>query len=250
MPPSLDPGILGSSSDIPTTGPMCTMVIRVCDDLLDQTSLVHVRDQIAATARTLQEPLRVVIAGRVSMGKSTLVNALVGQLIAPTGEAETTKAVTMFSGSEFEEVRLHLTSGQTVTTSLTVGGQLPQAYPVPVEEIQEVNVRLPGNPLLQKISIIDSPGLQSLTESASERSQETFFSANSRAAYSNADALIMVMRAGGMLDDRETLEAFAHLTRGADSMSLNAIGVLSRADECGDPEDPIGVARRIGESPR
>jgi energy-coupling factor transporter ATP-binding protein EcfA2 len=239
--------LAGISTDSGPVGEMCSRVLYLCERSSRETSVVHAQDQIRATSLTLREPLRVVVAGRVSMGKSTLVNALVGQVIAPTGDAETTKAITVFSGADHEEVTLVLRSGEIVSSALTLDGRLPQQYSVPVERIQEVDVRLPGTPLLRTITLIDSPGLQSVTDTASERSRESFFSADSRAAYSDADALIMVMRAGGMSDDQEALEAFQRLTRGADSLSLNAIGVLSRADECGDPVDPLGAAARIAD---
>ena len=46
--------------------------------------LVAVRDR-------LDEPLRVAIAGRVKAGKSTLLNALVGERLAPTDAGECTR---------------------------------------------------------------------------------------------------------------------------------------------------------------
>ena len=42
------------------------------------------------------EPLRVAIAGKVKAGKSTLLNALVGEEIAPTDAGECTRVVTWY----------------------------------------------------------------------------------------------------------------------------------------------------------
>ena len=44
----------------------------------------------------LDEPLRVAIAGRVKSGKSTLLNALVGERLAPTDAGECTRIVTWY----------------------------------------------------------------------------------------------------------------------------------------------------------
>src|SRR5918992_2789414 len=44
----------------------------------------------------LDEPLRVAIAGKVKAGKSTLLNALVGEQIAPTDAGECTRVVTWY----------------------------------------------------------------------------------------------------------------------------------------------------------
>ena len=44
----------------------------------------------------LDEPLRVAVAGRVKAGKSTVINALVGERLAPTDAGECTKIVTWY----------------------------------------------------------------------------------------------------------------------------------------------------------
>ena len=46
----------------------------------------------------LDEPLRVAIAGKVKAGKSTLLNALVGEQVAPTDAGECTRVVTWYRG--------------------------------------------------------------------------------------------------------------------------------------------------------
>ena len=57
------------------------------------TSHKQVLDDIVAR---LHEPLRVAIAGKVKAGKSTLLNALVGDELAPTDEGECTRIVTWY----------------------------------------------------------------------------------------------------------------------------------------------------------
>ena len=60
------------------------------------------RDDAVALSRLRQqldrmdEPLRVAIAGKVKAGKSTLLNALVGEEIAPTDASECTKVITWY----------------------------------------------------------------------------------------------------------------------------------------------------------
>lgn len=44
----------------------------------------------------LNEPIRIALAGTLEAGKSTLLNALVGQDIAPTDATEATRIVTWF----------------------------------------------------------------------------------------------------------------------------------------------------------
>src|SRR3954452_20926131 len=52
--------------------------------------------QIAAEQARLDEPLRVAIAGKGKAGKSTLLNALVGEAIAATDAPECTRVVTWY----------------------------------------------------------------------------------------------------------------------------------------------------------
>ena len=56
----------------------------------------------------LGEPLRVAIAGRVKAGKSTLLNALVGQELAPTDAGESTRIVTWYRNGVTYRATLHL----------------------------------------------------------------------------------------------------------------------------------------------
>ena len=53
------------------------------------------------------EPLRVAIAGKVKAGKSTLLNALVGEEIAPTDAGECTRVVTWYHDGPYPQVTLY-----------------------------------------------------------------------------------------------------------------------------------------------
>ena len=65
----------------------------------------HAAD-LARMQRRLGEPLRVAIAGKVKAGKSTLLNALVGDLLAPTDEGECTQIVTWYQDGHTYQVLL------------------------------------------------------------------------------------------------------------------------------------------------
>jgi predicted GTPase len=59
----------------------------------------------------LDDPLRVAIAGRVKAGKSTLLNALVGEELAPTDAGECTKIVTWYRDGVTYQVLLRAPPG-------------------------------------------------------------------------------------------------------------------------------------------
>jgi hypothetical protein len=224
--------------------PLCARVAALCKDLGFREP--HLNDQLVRLIRALHEPLRVAFAGRVSMGKSTLVNALLQAAVAPTGYRETTKVVTWFEAGEFERVELVLREGSKRQAFLTPAGVLPAAYSVPSEQIREVRVLLPYAPILNRLTIIDTPGLESLNEATSNRTNESLFSRDSRAAIADADALVYLMGLGTE-DDAAAVAAFNELTA-LDLCALNAVGVLNCKTE-----HPISeqqrVARRLKEEP-
>ena len=76
---------------------------------------------LAAVRERLDEPLRVAVAGRVKAGKSTLLNALVGERLAPTDAGECTRIVTWYEDGHTYRVTAHpatahpASSGSTAT---------------------------------------------------------------------------------------------------------------------------------------
>lgn len=225
-------------------GPLCQRVAALCMDVGFREK--HLNDQVAKLVRELGEPLRVAFAGRVSMGKSTLVNALLRAPVAPTGDRETTRLVTRFEAGDFESVQLRLRNGAARQAFLTPDGVLPPEYPVPAEQVQEVRVRLPYARVLQRITIIDTPGIESLNEEVSNRTTESLFSRDSREAVAGADALIYLLRVDSQ-SDAAAVAAFNELTA-VDLCALTAVGVLNCK-----AEQPLAdfdrIARRLKGEP-
>jgi hypothetical protein len=182
----------------------------------------------AARAR-LREPLRVAIAGNVKAGKSTLLNALVGEQLAPTDAGECTRIVTWYRDGITYQVTLHPTSGRPVPVpfrredgalTIRLDGHRPEA-------IDRMVVDWPSASLRSMI-LIDTPGIGSLSTDIAERTQ-AFLAPADRPG--EADAVCYLMRHLHGTDAR-FLESF-HDDRAARGTPMNAIGVLSRADEIG-----------------
>ena len=79
-----------------TTDALSARVRALLDRARHEESDPAARETLDAAVRRLDEPMRVAIAGRVKAGKSTLLNALVGEELAPTGTRECTSIVTWY----------------------------------------------------------------------------------------------------------------------------------------------------------
>jgi len=186
-------------------------------------------DLLREFERRLQEPLRVAIAGIVKAGKSTMLNALIGERIAPTDAGECTRVVTWYRYSATPTITLHVRDG--AARALPVrrqGGRLVLDLDgVPAEEVDRIEVGWPTRKL-SSLVLIDTPGIASLSRDVSARST-AFLTPDS--APSAADAVVYLLRHLHASDLR-FLEAFRDTAAGA-SQTVNALAVLSRADEVG-----------------
>ena len=180
-------------------------------------------------ARRLAEPLRVAVAGMVKAGKSTLLNAIIGEEIAPTDTGECTRIVTWYRHGHTPRITLHTTDGGHRNLPLKrEGGRLAFALDgVPAERVERLDVEWPS-PALKALTLIDTPGIASLSQDVSARSVRFLTPEDSP---SEADAVIYLMR-HLHASDVHFLESFRDTGAGS-SGTVNAIAVLSRADEVG-----------------
>ena len=182
------------------------------------------------------EPLRLAIAGKVKAGKSTLLNALVGEEIAPTDAGECTKVVTWYQdGHDPDRDAVPPHAGQ------------PRQLRIDRDERRPAHrhgrARGHGGPAgghlavdsLRSTSLIDTPGIASLSLDVSARSERFLAPEDAPTA---ADAVLYLMRHLHSADMR-FLESF-HDKGVARAAPVNTIAVLSRADEVG-----VGRARRM-----
>ncbi len=210
-----------------------------------------VADLNAIRAR-LDEPLRVAIAGKVKAGKSTLLNALVGELLAPTDTGECTKVVTWYRDGHSYQVMLHPADGsdpQQVRFRRDEGAIEIDLGSRNANDVDRLEVTWPSEGL-RILTLIDTPGVDSLTDGVATRAFE-FLDPDD--ADTPADAVLYLMKHIHASDLR-LLEAF-HDDAVSTPNPVNAVAVLSRADEIGagshDSMVSAGrVARRLGDDPR
>lgn len=193
------------------------------------------RDQPATAGRLraqidrLDEPLRVAVAGKIKAGKSTLLNALVGEQIAPTDAGECTRVVTWYRDAASPRVTLVPRTGAPRQLPLTrTDGRLQfDLQGSEPEDVDRVLVDWPSRGL-QTTTLIDTPGIASLSTRISARSIALLAPDDQP---SDADAVVYLMRHLHATDVR-FLESF-YDDVGAPAAIVNTVAVLSRADEIG-----------------
>jgi GTPase SAR1 family protein len=220
-------------------------VVALVDRAMSLTANTPLAAEAAAIRDRLDGPLRVAIAGRVKAGKSTLLNALVGERLAPTDAGECTRFVSTY----------HEGLGYAVLAILKDGSSRPLAFRrsdgaleieldgAGSESVDRLDVAWPSS-ALRRMTLIDTPGLASINDENSVRTREFLALGEDRA--SDADAVIYLMRHLHRTD-ADFLDAF--LDRSVGNVSpVNAIAILSRADEIGAGRlDAMESARRIAE---
>lgn len=195
----------------------------------------------------LDEPLRLAVAGRVKAGKSTLLNALVGEEIAATDAGECTRVVTWYQDGPTPRVTLHprdRTRPRSLRTRSGPGGRglAIDLEGTPPETVDRLVVDWPSSGL-RRASLIDTPGIASLSQDAASRAS-AFLHAEREPT--PADAVLYLMRHLHSAD-AHFLDSFhdRHVARGT---PLNTVAVLSRADEIGaGRDDAMGSARAIAD---
>ena len=200
--------------------------------------------ELAELIRRLTGPLRVAIAGRLKAGKSTLLNAIVGEELAPTDARECTRIVTWYQHGEQPKVVLYPRSGapeiayfsrDSGALDVDLGGRSP-------DDIDRLEVSWPTS-RLNHLTLIDTPGIASISADLSARTLRVLTPEDDRPPV--VDAVLYLLRHTHASDIR-FLESF-HDDDLAHGTPMNAVGVLSRADEIGScRSDAMDVAERVG----
>jgi hypothetical protein len=200
------------------------------------------RQRLAEARRRVDEPLRVAIAGKIKAGKSTLLNALVGEELAATDAGECTRIVTWYADGPTYAVTAFLKDGTADPRPFNrVQGAVQINLGRPAEQVDHLEVRVPSA-RLRRHTLIDTPGIASLSTDVSLRTMAFMEAEGERSA--QTDAVIYLLRHMHGSDVR-FLESF-HGDGMANGTPVNAVGVLSRADEIGGCRlDAMEAASRV-----
>nr|WP_234880329.1 dynamin family protein [Mycolicibacterium litorale] len=186
--------------------------------------------------------MRIAVAGAIKAGKSTLLNALVGEDIAPTDATECTRVVTWFRHGAKPAVTA--TDGRGHATDIPVrrrgGGLTFDLGQLTARDVDRIDVEWPTARLVQT-TLIDTPGTTSLSTEVSARTLDLLIPDEGNSA---ADAVIYLFRSLDESDLDFLRQISGNVAGGAGP--LGVIGVVSRADELGVGRvDAMHSARQI-----
>lgn len=186
--------------------------------------------------RLRENAFKVLVAGEAKRGKSTFVNALIGQDLLPTDVEVATSQVFNVRPSEREAYRLRFEDGsarEITREELPLYGSQVMAdagiVPAPGEIIRWIEVDVPVRFLPKGVSILDTPGLGAL------------YAGHARITHRfvpESDAVIFVLESGQPLieDDLKFIEQILTVTR-------NIFFVQTKIDQYGQ-EDWQEIRRR------
>ncbi|MGB0970321.1 MAG: dynamin family protein, partial [Mycobacterium sp.] len=134
---------------------------------------LDVHSELERIGRRLNQPIRIALAGTLKAGKSTLVNALVGENIAPTDATEATRIVTRFRHGLTPQVTANHRGGRRSNVPVTRGaggarGLTFDFATLDPDDVVDLDVAWPAAELADA-TIIDTPGTSSLNSDVSER---------------------------------------------------------------------------------
>jgi Dynamin family len=184
--------------------------------------LTEMRPLIAAAAeRASGTTLDVGVFGRVSSGKSSLINALVGEPVLPVGATPVTAVPLRVSrGPHSAEVRFRDAPVQRVPLTELPSFATEEKNPQNVRGVRSIEVTVPGAP--EGLRLLDTPGVGSLTSAGS---------AQAFAWLPRCDFGLVLVAAGTPLGRDETA-----LLSGLRHAGIACCAVLSKADLLGDAD--------------
>jgi small GTP-binding protein len=178
----------------------------------------ELRDLAAARSRLVEQRFNLAVLGEFKRGKSTLVNALLGRELLPTGVVPLTSVVTAIGPGERDRLLVRFADGREqerpleelpryVTEALNPGNQLG---------VELARLELDNELLRAGLELVDTPGIGSVHAHNTEAA---------RAFLPRVDAAILVLDAGQPLTKGER-----ELLREASCQAARVLLVVNKID--------------------
>ncbi|HEX4457509.1 MAG TPA: tetratricopeptide repeat protein, partial [Polyangia bacterium] len=192
--------------------------------------LAELSPEAGRLVEVLDRPLLVTVMGEFNSGKSTFVNALIGEEIAPMGITPTTATINVLKyGSERKGRVVQLDDTTRELAWAEVPKWLKKLDAVEAKKIRVVEVLYPLE-VLQRVNVVDTPGLNSIHPEHEE---------TARKFIAEADAVLWLF----------TVDQAAKATEGEALTKIKAagkkiLGVLNKIDRC-TPEELSRIVAHV-----
>jgi GTP-binding protein EngB required for normal cell division len=140
-------------------------LLRVLEEIITRHGLVEYRSRVASLAHRLEDnDLEVALFGRVSCGKSSLLNALLDTNVLPVGVNPITAVPTKLRYGSVLRAEVTFATGRVEEVPLGEFAQLisEQGNPGNVRSVVRAMAEVPSPRLKKGILLVDTPGLGSL----------------------------------------------------------------------------------------
>jgi small GTP-binding protein len=189
--------------------------------------------EAARLLETLDRPLLVTVMGEFNAGKSTFVNALLGEEVAPMGITPTTATINVLKYGAERKGRVVYLDGNTREVAWSdVPALLRGLDAAEAKRIRTVEVLYPLE-TLQRVNVVDTPGLNSIHPEHEEAA---------RRFIAEADAVIWLF----------SIDQAAKATEGSALEKIRGegkkiLGVLNKIDRC-TPEELDKIVAHVQEA--
>jgi GTP-binding protein EngB required for normal cell division len=178
--------------------------------------------ELEAIAVDLERPLRVAVLGEFNAGKSSFINALLGEAVAPTGILPTTATVNRLVWAPDRFARIETKPEARRPDRVVLHGALAETLKqLDPGSIAQVTIYAPLE-LLRRIELIDTPGFNALDERHADVA---------RRALAEAHALIWLFDATQPLKDTEQ-QILTELA----ARQLPLIALVNKLDRLAEPD--------------
>ncbi|MGF1676588.1 MAG: dynamin family protein [Rivularia sp. (in: cyanobacteria)] len=222
----------------------------------NQPGLKNFHQLLQQCQQQLHQPMRVAIVGLIKAGKSTMMNALLGEDIVATGNVEATFNVNFLRYGEKPSLLVHFKDNRPAEAksfeqlaALTLRADSNSDY---LLNIKYIEVFCP-NQILKTFNLIDTPGLLSYYKDDSENTLDFLqlhgeeLTNVTKTEAQGADAVLYLFSNSLATEDKEIVEMFQGIALGQ-ATPINTIGVLTKVDNYwSDPKvsEPMEAANKI-----
>lgn len=218
------------------TAPSDREAIVAIDSVITRQGLVELRPSLDAILSRLESrDLEIAVFGRVSCGKSSLLNYLLGREVLPVDVLPVTAVLTRLRRTEKASaiVRTEVSEPRKIGLEQIAEYVTEERNPGNSRRVVDVTIGLPSARLSEGVTFIDTPGVGSLA---------TIGAAQTKAYLPRCDVGLLLVDVGSTLDqeDLALLEAMSEA-------AIPSMVVVSKSDQlaAGDRERVLEYIRRV-----